>query len=472
MNVVVIMSDEHNAMTSGHAGHSVVRTPNLDAMAQRGTVFDAAYTPSPICVPARAAWATGRPVREIGFWDNAIAYDGTVPGWGHALQKEGVRVESIGKLHYRKEADPTGFDRQIEPMHLSKGIGQVWGSVREPLPRRENATLLVAMSGGGDTDYTRYDARIAEHACRWLADAAEQAEAFVLYVGFVAPHFPYIAPERFFEMYDPASVTRAKLHPLDGHRRHPWVEAHAQTLPGLDDANTEEDRQRCTAAYWGLVSSMDDNVGKVLDALDSTGLSDDTLVIYTSDHGENLGTRGLWGKSLLYEEASRVPLILSGPDLPRGTVCHTPTSLLDGYSTILQGAGIPYDPLPDSEPWQELASAPTDTERVVISEYHAFGSPSAGFMVRRGDLKLNHYVGFEPELFDLADDPEELHDVAADDRYAKQRRSLERALFDSCDPAAVDRRAKAAQAALVEFFGGRKAALATGTVAQTPAPTA
>jgi len=273
-------------------------------------------------------------------------------------------------------------------------------------------------------------------------------------------------------MYDPASVTRAKLHPLDGHRRPPWVEAHAQTLPGLDDANTEEERQRCTAAYWGLVSSMDANVGKVLDALDTTGLSGDTLVVYTSDHGENLGTRGLWGKSLLYEESSRVPLILSGPDVPRGTVCHTVTSLLDGYPTILQGARVAFEPLPDTQPWQELATSSTDSERVVISEYHAFGSPSAGFMVRRGDLKLNHYVGFEPELFDLANDPEERSDVAADGRYATQRRSLERALFEACDPEDVDRRAKAAQAALVERFGGREAALATGTVAQTPAPRA
>ena len=196
------------------------------------------------------------------------------------------------------------------------------------------------------------------------------------------------------------------------------------------------------------------------------------MVVYTSDHGENLGTRGLWGKSLLYEEASRVPLILTGPDVPRGTRCHTTTSLLDGYPTILQAAGIEFDPLPDTEPWQALATSSTDTDRVVISEYHAFGSPSAGFMVRRGDVKLNHYVGFEPELFDLAADPEELRDVAAHGEYAEQRRSLERALLDSCDPQAVDRRAKAAQAALVERFGGREAALATGTVAQTPAPRA
>jgi len=472
VNVVVLMSDEHNARCAGFAGHPTVRTPNLDALAVQGTVFDAAYTPSPICVPARAAWATGLPVRDIGFWDNAMGYDGSVPGWGHAVQAAGVRVEAVGKLHYQDATLPTGFDRQTIPMHLAGGIGQVWGSVREPLPVRPFSNYLVAWSGAGETDYTRYDSRIADQACERLRELGGTAGDFVLYVGFVAPHFPYIAPQRFFDLYDPAEVPQAKLHPSTGYQRHPWVEAHAGVLPDLDTGNTDEERQRCTAAYWGLVSSMDDHVGRVLDALDATGRADETLVIATSDHGENLGARGMWGKSLLYEESTRVPLLVRGPDVPAGSVCHSPTTLLDGYPTIVGATGATAEPRPGTHSWTELAASPTDAERVVVSEYHAFGSPSAGFMVRRGDLKLHHYVGFRPELFDLADDPEELTDRGDDPAYARGRDALETALREILDPEDVDRRAKAAQRALVERFGGPEAALEVGTVAETPAPSA
>src|SRR5699024_3853787 len=133
------------------------------------------------------------------------------------------RVESIGKLHYRRTEDPTGFDREILPMHIAGGIGQVWGSVRGPLPVRQHADLLVSWSGGGESDYTRYDRRICEAAWRWITEAAGKGRPFVLYVGFVAPHFPYIAPEEFYELYDPADVPVAKLHPDTGAERHPWV---------------------------------------------------------------------------------------------------------------------------------------------------------------------------------------------------------------------------------------------------------
>ena len=124
-NVLFIMADEHQAAALSSQGHPVAKTPNLDRLAARGTVFENAYTPSPICVPARAAVATGRYVHKTRYWDNAHAYDGRVAGWGHVLQSGGVPVTSIGKLHYRSESDPTGFDDQILPLHIAGGVGQV-----------------------------------------------------------------------------------------------------------------------------------------------------------------------------------------------------------------------------------------------------------------------------------------------------------------------------------------------------------
>jgi len=163
--MLVIMADEHNPKMLGSTGHPLVKTPHLDALAARGTRFDRAYTNCPICVPARANFATGRYVHDTGYWDNAIAYDGRVKGWGHRLQDAGVRVESIGKLHYRSEDDPTGLDRQHIPMHIKDGVGMIHTSVRKQFPDFSppppkpggGAAGIVLEAGRGESEYTRYD---------------------------------------------------------------------------------------------------------------------------------------------------------------------------------------------------------------------------------------------------------------------------------------------------------------------------
>lgn len=173
-NLLFIMADEHQAAALSCLGHPCVKTPNLDRLAARGTVFRNAYTPSPICVPARAALATGRYPHQSGYWDNAHAYDGRIPGWGHMLQKSGVSVTSIGKLHYRNGEDPTGFDRQILPVHILNGIGQVWGSVRNPLPRENRGGGMLGQVGAGISKYNQYDMNVAKEAVNWLYQPERQ----------------------------------------------------------------------------------------------------------------------------------------------------------------------------------------------------------------------------------------------------------------------------------------------------------
>ena len=133
-NLLVIMADEHNPKMLGVAGDPLVQTPHLDALATRGTRFTSAYTTCPICVPARASFATGRYVHQIGYWDNAMGYDGRVKGWGHQLQSAGYRVDSIGKLHYRAVTDDVGLDQQLIPMHIKDGVGMVHLSIRGQFP--------------------------------------------------------------------------------------------------------------------------------------------------------------------------------------------------------------------------------------------------------------------------------------------------------------------------------------------------
>ena len=468
-NLLVIMSDEHNPKMLGCAGHPMVRTPNLDGLAARGTRFSAAYTTCPICVPARASFATGRYVHATGYWDNAIAYDGEVESWGHRLQIAEVRVDSIGKLHYRSQSDPTGFDVQHIPMHIKDGVGMVQHSIRgqfpdftpPPSPTGQRAGGIVLSAGVGESEYTRYDRKIAELAGDWIRAVAGGPSPWVLFVSFVTPHYPLMAPEEFFKLYAVDEMPTPKLSAGSGYVPHPWLGGLMRRQADRDVS--PEQHKMALAAYMALCTFMDAQVGRVLQALDETGLRDQTRILYTADHGENAGTRGMWGKSVHYEESGSVPMILSGEGVPEGKVSSTPTMLVDAFPSILEAVGVP---LPTPEPEDgafpgrslfELANAADEPDRTAFSEYHAAGSPSGSFMIRQGRYKYIHYVGFDPELFDLDTDPEELHNLAEDAAHADTVNRLERELRAIVDPDDADRRAKAAQKALIEGLGGPEA---------------
>lgn len=472
-NLLIIMADEHNPGVLGSSGHEFVKTPNLDELATNGTKFSAAYTNSPICIPARAGFATGRYVHETGNWDNAFPYKGAIPGWGHRLQTEGHSVTSIGKLHYRNEDDPTGFDQQINPMHVVDGIGDILGSVRDPLPVREKCRTLSEHIGPGESPYINYDRAITDEALKWLSNAAQKGDEkpWVLFVSFVCPHFPLIAPPEFYDLYEPTNINLPKPADIES-ARHPWVEAMRNCFI-YDRFFNDDTRRMALASYFALCSFVDDNVGKILSRVNEVDLSDDTRIAYLSDHGDNLGARGLWGKSTMFEESAGIPIIVSGPDIPKGKICNTPTSLVDVYQTVLDCVGIPAENYGDvlrGRSLFELANIEDDPQRVAFSEYHAAGSTSGAFMIRKGTHKLIHYVGFEPQLFDLSTDPEETTNLATDPNFADILRVLETELSNIVDPIEVDRRAKDDQTELLNRHGGRDAVIAKGTFGPTPAP--
>ena len=473
-NLIVIVSDEHDVRYMGCSGHPTVKTPVFDRMAARGARFTNAYTPCPICVPARAAFATGQYVHRIRHWDNAMPYTGNIRGWGHVLQENGIRVESIGKLHYRYAEDPAGFDIEHIPMNVYNGVGMVWGSIRDPMPEAPATRMLGEYIGPGESTYTEYDRSVANLTVDWLKETAAKPahEPWVLYVGFVAPHFPLVAPEEFFAMYDINDMPHSKLLPADGFPHHPWIADHDEFWPHDSKFKDDEERRTAIAAYYALCTWVDHNVGRVLDALDETGLSNNTRVIYTSDHGDNVGARGLWGKSNLYQESVAVPMIMTGPDVKPG-VCHTPVDLLDLFPTILASSGIEPQTEMKDRPGKSLlavAETPDDMERAILSEYHAVGSNSGGYMLRKGKWKFHYYVGYEPELFDLEADPEETTNLAGDAASAEIVAMMEAELRRICDPEAVDRLAKEDQAALIEKHGGRDKARFVGAPGATPPP--
>lgn len=471
-NNLVIMTDEQDGLALGCAGHPFVRSPHMDALAARGTRFDQAFTPSPICVPARASFATGQWVHQIGYWDNAMGYDGRVPGWGHALQAAGQRVESIGKLHYVNEQAPTGFDHQHDPLHLADGVGQVWGSVRDPMPEESRPSRLFQELGPGQSHYNDYDIASADAAVHWLQERARHPDRqpWTLYVGLVAPHFPLVVPQRFLDHIDMAALPPPRLHPMDGFERHPWVQRHAAFYDCDAELGTPERRRLALACYYALVEFIDEQIGRILGALQGSGLEANTRVIVTSDHGDNQGARGLWNKSTLYREAVQVPLILAGPQVPRAHVCRTAVNLIDIAPTLVQGAGLRVPAAYAGRSLLELAQEKDDPQRVGFSEYHAVGSPGAAYMVRQGQWAYHHYVGFEPELFDLSRDAQQTNSLAGLPAHRDTIAHLEGILRQMLDPEATDRRAKDDQNRLVARMGGREKALRTGPQGASPAP--
>lgn len=467
-NTIIIMSDEHSSRLMGCAGHPFVKTPNLDRLAARGTRFDNAYTNSPICVPARASFATGQFCHKTGHWDNATPYIGRPESWGHHLQRNGSHIGSIGKLHYRNEGDDVGLDFQQIPMHLVKGVGDILGCVREPMPRRWKARDLADQAGRGETAYTSYDRNIADNAVVWLADRGKESadKPWTVFVSMVAPHFPLTAPDEFYDLYKDMNLWPAKDASEDDH---PWIKALRHCF--VYDNFTEERTRTALIAYHGLVSFMDANVGRVLDAVDAAGLRENTRIIYTSDHGDNMGERGLWGKSNMYEESAAVPMIMAGPGVPAGNVCKTPVSLVDVFPTILHAAGLPTDHLDvPGTSLMKLAAKGDDMDRVAFSEYHAAGAAAGAFMVRKGQWKFVYYVGMEPQLFDLDADPAEVNDLGSSVDHADICADMEAELRKICDPEAVDKQARADQQEIVNRHGGTRAVLERGGFGATPAP--
>ena len=200
----------------------------------------------------------------------------------------------------------------------------------------------------------------------------------MLYVGFVSPHFPLIAPPQFYEMYPEGSVPWPLMYEKSERPRHPFTDAMRKCLC-FDDEFDNAMVRRAIAAYFGLTTFMDDNVGKILAALESAGQLENTRVIYSSDHGDNLGTRGMWGKSTMYEESAGIPLLMAGPDIPAGKVCDVPVTLVDAFQTIVDSVGARRDAQDAALPGHSLLDIAQGRvpARTILSEYHAAGAVCA-----------------------------------------------------------------------------------------------
>ena len=442
MNIVFLFSDEHAGAVMGNSGHPVVRTRHLDRLSEQSYTFDNAYCNYPICTPSRLSMLTGRYPHQIGAWDLGVIPDRQSPTWGDYLTEAGYETVLCGRTHFNGTDRLHGFSHRLLD-DLPRWCNRNGRPPRRTSDARRGSNSHVTECGPGDHEHTRYDRKVTDLAVDFLREKATSQDdnPFLLYCGFMHPHFPLIAPPEFFLQYDPDTLELPETwnEPLES--QHPIIQHHRWSW--RNDIPPPESVVRCAlASYYALVSSLDAQVGRILEAIDTSPLRENTVVIYTSDHGEMAGHHGIWQKQCFYEPAVRVPLMLRLPSDENGRVAEN-VSLVDVLPTLLEIAGLetPSD-LPGESLLEIAQHQANETTRAVFSEYHHMGMLNAGFMLKRGDYKLCHYVGSEPQLFNVGADPLENDDLASNPEYAARRRAMETALREVVDPEQEDARAK------------------------------
>ncbi|MGW1342831.1 sulfatase-like hydrolase/transferase [Kribbella sp. NPDC002412] len=426
-NILVVLSDEHTASAAGWAGHPQVRTPHLDRLAAQSVSFDRAYTNSPMCVPSRLSLMTGKYVHQIGAWDNGVIPGPDFRSWGHHLRD--YQTVIAGRTHFNGPDRLLGFDRRLTD-DLDCWVDHSGRPPRRTAEWQRPTNSHVTEHGAGDHVHTRHDVAATDAALDFLSDPGPQP--FLLYVGYMHPHFPLVAPPDFRDLYDPADVELPPTWDEPAAAQHPVISLLRHGFRN-DEPISEEQVREATVCYWALISHLDHQVGRLLAAV-----PDDTVVIYTSDHGEMAGHHGIWQKQCFYEPSVRIPLLLRHPSLtPARNTAHV--SLIDILPTLRDIAGLPADP---SLPGHSLLN-PVD--RPVLSEYHAQGMLDGGYMLKSGRWKYCYYgAAHPPQVFDIETDPHELHDLSADQSLVDK---LDAELRTVLDPDRTDALAKTDQAA-------------------------
>jgi choline-sulfatase len=288
-------------------------------------------------------------------------------------------------------------------------------------------------------------------------------------VSFIAPHFPLIVPEEYFNLYKHLSIPAIKKSnpELDDH---PWWKAFNDCYTFDRYFKDDDHRKVAIISYLGLCTFLDDLIGNVLESLNNNGFSKNTNIMYLSDHGENLGARGLWGKSVMYEESVGIPMLLSGENVMAKGVVKTPVSLIDVFPTILDSFNLDIVADIPGRSLFEVANESDNEKRLVLSEYHGAGSISGAFMLRDAMYKYIHYVDCEPELYNLKDDPEENNNLAKTNDYQKILNYYQDQLHSMVDPKTVNSEALADQSDLIIRNGGINKILDRGGLNGTPVP--
>lgn len=446
-NILIIMADQLPPQFLGAYGHPTVKSPNIDALARTGARFDAAYCNAPLCAPSRYAFMSGLLPTKIGAYDNASEFPSSIPTFAHFLTQMGYRSCLAGKMHFVGPDQLHGFQERVTTDIYPADFAWTpdWEAPGERIGKWYHNMDSVLEAGVATTTFQiEYDDEVAFFAKRKIFEFAKnKSEPFCLVASFIHPHDPYVAREEWWELYEQEKIELPGYVPLYADQ-----DLFSQRLMDGIEANkvvvSDDQVRKARRAYYANTSYVDGKVGELITTLEEAGLRENTVIIFTSDHGDMLGERGLWYKMHFFEHAARVPLIINGPQVRpviHGTVC----SLIDLTPTLLDiaaGSDRPQPAFAEDLDGQSLWPLVTghnsddegDSAREAIGEYCAEMTSYPVFMIRRGDHKFIHCETDPPLLFDLKSDPCERVNLASNPDFAKLRLSFEsavRARWDS-----------------------------------------
>ena len=438
-NVLLIMSDQHKRDCLGAAGDPVAHTPNLDELARTSVRFTDAYCTNPVCTPSRASILTGLYTHNHGAWNNTTPWPPEHKTIAHYFGGAGYQTALVGKMHF-VDAQTHGFDYHLDfndwyqflgpktklyadelgQANSGSGLPQIddlwrdsgdpWKGAREH-DDREGPVAVGAISKIPEQDH--FESFVARESVRFLRNYGKQRQPFLLISSFLKPHDPFMPAPRFANMFRaedmrlPDTWGRVDLTKVPAQVRQS-IEHNAPT-PELRDPGQARKR---IAFYYANLAQMDDCAGTVLKELRQLGLEENTIVVYTSDHGEMLGEHGLWQKFQFYESSCGIPLMIRAPGVSKPAVCRMPLSQVGLLPTIAELARVPVSSNIDGRSFAEQVRNPAAQHELPVFAEYDLRNPRAKYMLRRGDYKYTLWTHDMPELYNLRTDPKEMNNLA------------------------------------------------------------
>jgi choline-sulfatase len=428
-NILVLMADQMTPSSLRVYGNKVSKTPRIDALAREGVVFDSAYCASPLCAPSRFALMAGKLPSKIGAYDNAAELSAQTLTFAHYLRAAGYRTVLSGKMHFCGPDQLHGFEERLTTDIYPADFGWVpdWEQPEVRPSWYHNMSSVLDAGPCVRTNQLDFDDEVTFTVRQKLYDIARERQAgsdarpFCIVASLTHPHDPYAIPSEYWNLYRDEEIdlprTTLGLDESDPHsKRLRHVSENDRTPP------TQEQVRNARRAYYGALSYVDAQFGAILDALNATGLADDTIVVVTSDHGDMLGERGLWYKMTFFENAARVPLIVHAPKAFEPHRVKGSVSTIDLLPTLVELATGRRDTTwPDAIDGRSLVPhlRRDGGHDETFGEYLAEGAIAPIVMIRRGRYKFIHTPVDPDQLFDLEADPQELTNLASDPAHAK-----------------------------------------------------
>ncbi|MGO4337727.1 choline-sulfatase [Labrys sp. KB_33_2] len=449
-NILIIMVDQLAPAFLPVHGFDLVKAPNIMGLAERGVVFDSAYCNSPLCSPSRAVFMSGQLPSRSGVYDNAAEFRADIPTWAHYLRRAGYRTVLSGKMHFCGPDQLHGFEERLTTDIYPADYGWTpdWDHPQERPSWYHNMSSVTDAGLCVRTNQLDFDDEVVFAAERALYEHVRSPDKrpFCMVASLTHPHDPYAITQDYWDLYRNEEIPLPRhavpVEELDPHSRR------LRHVCDMDKAEiTDQHIRNARHAYFGAISYVDANVGKLLKALEATGLDKETIILFTGDHGEMLGERGLWYKMSWFEGSARVPLIISAPQHYRPHRVAASVSLVDILPTLVDMA----------EPGSAAGLSGIDGASLVPhclgegghdevrGEYLAEGAIAPLLMLRRGSFKFVHSPADPDQLYDLAVDPDELTNLAAAPAHAEIVAGFRKEIETRWNLAAIDADVRASQ---------------------------